>query len=200
MAKINVTGMSIKDILNMPIQQINSMNRADLSAVASRLVSASNKRIRRLEASPNGKMSPSYLSYKKRGKPFSVKGKDVNQLRNEMKQMKKFLSQKTSSVSGWKKFKKQFEKRVGGSMTPEQTDKFWKVYRRLEEEEGGVIQIIQDSDRIQKLLHQEIAQNGSVDEIFQNMMDNLDKMYDELMSETMDDWDTSDVFTFGSDF
>ena len=99
MAKSDVTGMSIKDILKMPIQQINSMNRADLSAVASRLVSASNKRIRRLEASPNGKMSPSYLSYKKRGKPFSVKGKDVNQLRNEMKQMKKFLSQKTSSVS-----------------------------------------------------------------------------------------------------
>lgn len=198
---INVSGLSVQDILKIPAQDINKMNRKDLSTIASRLVSAANKRIRRLEKSADGTMSPSYISYKRNrgGKPFSVKGKDVNALRNEVKQMKNFLNQKTSTVTGWKKVKKATEKRIGGSMTPEQSNKFWDVYHRLEETEGGLIHIIQDSNRIQQLLHQEVIDDPDGD-IYNKMMNNLDELYESLFDDINPDWDVDDVFAIDDDF
>lgn len=199
MAKINVTGLSVKDILNMDPNQLNKLNRSDLSAIASRLVSASNKRIRRLEKTPYGEYAPSMRIVRQRGEKFSVKGKDVNQLRNEIKQMRKFLNMKTSTVSGWKKVQKNMGERLGGEMTIEQTNKFWEVYHKLESQEGGLMSIIGDSDRIQKLLHQEVS-SGDSDDIFQRMMDNLDAIYEEMMDVGDPSEDVSDVFSMEWDF
>lgn len=194
-SKIDVTGLSIEEILNMSPERILKMNRKDLSSITSRLVSASNKRIRRLSKTEEGKLSPAYKKYEKRGKMFSVKGKNVNQLRNEFSQMKTFLNLKTSTVSGWKKVQKNIEERIG-KMTTTQSKKFWKLYHKLEEEEGGVLSIIKDSDRIQRMLHQEVTSKGrkSQQAIYDKMMNNLDALYEELMQDNVSE-DTNDVFT-----
>ena len=47
---MDVTGKSIDDILNESMENIVSLKNKDLRKIASRLVSASNKRLRRLES------------------------------------------------------------------------------------------------------------------------------------------------------
>ena len=46
---MNVKGLSIKDILNIDLDAFNNLSESDLRKITSRLVSASNKRIRRLK-------------------------------------------------------------------------------------------------------------------------------------------------------
>lgn len=199
--KISVSGLTVNDILNIPNTDISRMNRKDLSAITSRLVSASNKRIRRLQKSKYGQMAPAYRLYLNRGKFFSVKGKNVNELRTELKELKHFLTMKTSTVSGWKKVQKNLSERLGGTMTEEESEKFWSVYKKLEEQEGGLMRIINNSNQVQYLLRQEVTSTtGGSDKIFQKMMDNLDAIYEEMYSEEDSDWDVEDVFSYDFDF
>ena len=46
---MNVKGLKVKDILNIDLDAFNNLNESQLRALTSRLVSASNKRIRRLK-------------------------------------------------------------------------------------------------------------------------------------------------------
>ena len=112
----NVSGKSIKDLIDLDIDTINRMSRSDLSKVVSRLVSASNKRIRRAKASGVDELSPAYA---KERKMFSVKGKNVGQLKNEYKKLKNFLTletssqRKTTTSKGFRQVQKKVDKRIG---------------------------------------------------------------------------------------
>ena len=46
---MNVKGLKVKDIMNIDLDTFNNLNESELRAITSRLVSASNKRIRRLK-------------------------------------------------------------------------------------------------------------------------------------------------------
>ena len=46
---MNVKGLKISDILNIDLETFNKLNEKELRALTSRLVSAGNKRIRRLQ-------------------------------------------------------------------------------------------------------------------------------------------------------
>lgn len=200
--KISVSGLSVKDILSMRPEELLTLNKKNLSSIASRLVSASNKRIRRLAQTEEGQLSPAYQTYAKRGRQFSIKGKNVNQIRNEIKNMEHFLNLKTSTVSGWNKVRKEAEKRIG-KMTKAQSKKFWKTYHRLEEEEGGALAIIGDSDKIQKTLHSEVTSHKriSVDELTNKMMERLDEMYEEqMLDDLIDAEDEDDIFSIDNYF
>ena len=66
---------------------------------ASRLASLANKRVARLEANDLTD-SPAYQMYIKTGGKFGVKGKNHNELQQEVSRLKRFIDMNTSTVRG----------------------------------------------------------------------------------------------------
>lgn len=200
--KIKVAGLTIQNILKMTPLEINSLNTKDLKSVTSRLVSAANKRIRRLAKSSESDIIPAYQSIVKNrgGKPFSVKGKNINELRNEMKKIHNFLNLKTSTIRGWKSLKKDVSKRLGGDFeSNDEAKKFWEVYRKLKETEKGAFLIVKSSEQIQQMLYEVILLTDDEDSIIKKIKKNLDQLYESLIeNENMEDG-AADVFTIEND-
>lgn len=196
---MNVKGLKVEDILNMDWDSLNRLSNKEIKQLTSRLVSASNKRIRRLEQSATGESSFAYQTVKERGRLFSVKGKNTNQVKQEFKLAKQFLQYKTSTVTGWNKYRKKMEQRVSGATGGESQEwsgktwnKFWKVYRRFEEEYGGTFKK-GDSERIQQMLHEIFSREDkrhSVD----YYADILEDKYEEMYEEDIEDEDIDDYF------
>ena len=192
---IEVTGLTVEDILDL---DVNTLGEKDLRAVATRLVSASNKRIRRLAKASGGKFSPAYARIEKMGRMFSVKGKDISGLRAEMAQMRSFMKLKTSTVKGWKKVQKYVSEKFGGKISDTQMSTFWRVYRKLEESMGGVIGSVFDSDKIQQMLYDEMSTGDSEDDIIERMIRKMDEEYERIMQQEGEEDDSDkaggDVF------
>lgn len=199
MENMNVKGLKISDIMNMDWDTLNKLNKEDLKSITSRLVSASNKRIKRLAQTPRGKSSFAYQSVEERGRKFSVRGMDTNQLKNEFSRAKRFLNMKTSTVRGWKEYRSQMETRTHGATSGESVNwsertwsKYWKVYRRFSETHGGTYKK-GDSDRIQQMLTEIMESNDkrrSAD-TFQRM---IEDEYESMYEENQEDYDTDDYF------
>ena len=112
----DVTGKSIRDIMNIAEGDFLSFSEKEQKLVTSRLVSAGNKRARRFVKITGQDIN--LKSYTSGGK-FSVKGKTKKggELYKEFKRVKEFLSRKTSSARGYKEFIKKMKeppKYVGG--------------------------------------------------------------------------------------
>ena len=196
---MNVKGLKISDILKMDWEQINKLSTRDLKQVTSRLVSASNKRIRALEKTPRGKYSYAYKTVEERGRKFSVRGKNVGQVKQEFKLTKRFLEMKTSTTKGWKETRTEMEQRVsnftyGESQTwAERTwEKYWEVYRKSEEKNGGSYQK-GDSDRIQQKLY-EIFTSHDKRRSADYFSEILDEKYEEIYEEEQEPEDENGGF------
>lgn len=199
---VNVKGLTIDDIMNIDPNDLMRLSAKDLRALTNRLVSASNKRIRRLERTDLGRTSPAYISVSKRGGKFSTRGKNVNQLRNEFASAQTFLNFKTSTVKGWNETRADVEQRLGGDMTEYQSKKFWKTYRELEERLGGFLdkthsgKTNRTSDRIQKMLYQTYNEQSwrkgrkKIEEI---MVNRYNELYEEEQ-ESLNEENDNDVF------
>ena len=112
----DVTGKSIRDIMNIAEGDFLSFTEKEQKLVTSRLVSAGNKRARRFVKITGQPIN--LKSYTSGGK-FSVKGKTKKggELYKEFKRVKEFLSRKTSSAKGYKEFIKKMKeppKYLGG--------------------------------------------------------------------------------------
>ncbi len=84
-----------------------------LKAEVSRLASMANKRIVRLEK--NGlQESPAYKKwFEDGGQKFSVKGKDYNQLQQELARVRTFVNSKTSTIRGLNRVLKEMALNTG---------------------------------------------------------------------------------------
>lgn len=191
MAKINVTGLSIQDIMNLDFNQdISKLSRQDLSALTSRLVSASNKRIRGLAKTELGRMSPAYVSRMERGGFFSVKGADRNKLEQVFMESKGFLQLKTSSRIGWKKVRTEVAESLGVDKsfinTETKSKKFWKAYREIVDGKNIPDKKTKsrwNSERIQELLAQKFGEKGGFrqkrSDIVEDISNKIDRIYEE---------------------
>lgn len=131
-----VSGLSIDDILNMDIVDFNRLSEKDLKLVVGRLVSAGNKRLRRMKA--KGLISPAMVSLDKTpgGMGFSVKGKKINELRKEYARARNFLTKETSTVKGYTKVLLKTVDTLrerGINITPDDLERVFKVWNRLVE-------------------------------------------------------------------
>ena len=193
---LNVKGLSIQDIMSMDWNYLNQLSSKEMKQLTSRLVSAANKRIRRLQKTELGNIAPSLQGVKQRGRAFSVKGKNTNQVRNEFKMARNFLNMKTSTVSGWKDLLKRTYRRVKdttgydpSTWDLESQQKFWKVYKKFEEMYGGTFRK-GDSDRIQKMLMDlmDNTETMSEDELLRSLEDKYIDLYeDEEMEDILPD-------------
>ena len=186
---MKVSGLSINDILSMDWTNIQKLNRRDLSQLTSRLASAGNKRLRRLEKAGLNE-TPAYTAIKRSGGDFSVKSKTINELRSEFSRVRTFLdpSTKTSTVRGAEKVENSFRKRLGleegENMTENQRKKFWEGYRIFEE--GHKAQVFNiGSGEIQMLMRDVQRQDKRMSgqrlaDTFEKSVD-LNKLYEERL-------------------
>lgn len=208
--KINVKGMTIKDLMNL--DNIYQLDLKDSKAVLNRLVSAANKRLERLRKTKTSspalirrmkrkKRSPNRLNYDSTGyDKFSSKGvKTANDARVKIRQLQKFLQSKTSTVRGYNQYRKELAKR--GLVFRNRTDerKFWQVYEKLLEDLGGEIGNIFKSDEVQKWLHEEMygqTFSRSRKKMYERMMDRLELEYLKRIGEGGMEDDESDIEYF----
>lgn len=200
---MDVKGLKISDIISMSWDDLNSLSGKDLKAVTSRLVSASNKRIKRLQNSPRGTSSFAYQTVAERGRKFSVRGLNTNEVRTEFANARRFLNMKTSTLKGWKEYREDMNQRLTEALDIEELkwsetteSKFWKVYRRFEETHGGKFKK-GDSDRIQQMLTEmfESSDKRRSADYFTKRVDELWKEYYE--EEQEDSESVSDFFDIG---
>lgn len=113
---MNVKGLKISDILDIGLDEFNKLKESDLRHLTSRLVSASNKRIRRLQK--HNLNTPAYQGLGKE-KAFSTKlpkgtsrQQRVNRLRAEFSRARNFLASETSTIAGYRSFVDRTEERI----------------------------------------------------------------------------------------
>lgn len=185
---IDVSGMTISDIMGMDIRDFNRLKESDLRAVTSRLVSASNKRIRRLES--KSIKSPAYRSlgtdvrFSTKLPKGTSREQRVNRLRQEFSRARNFLSSKTSTMSGYKEYVSDIKDEISKSLGKNVRDvDIGKAFERLHKlQERGVIP---SSSGVKG------SSKGSIharDYIVEQMMDNPEITDDEIFDLTQEDY------------
>lgn len=169
---LNVSGMSVEDI-----RQLDTRTLSDkaLKQALNRLVSAGNKRLRRLSADEFGKNSPAV----QRTKSFSARGlKTRGEIKAEYERVRSFLdpSKKSHTVRGWRQTVKQMEQRG----IPKQLlsdPGFYSLYRDFEKK---FVPNSYDSDTLFLLLS---SMYGKYD---------TDEIFDKLERGSIADYETSE--------
>ena len=141
-----IRGKSVEQITDIPWKELEKLTESQLRTVVGRLVSAGNKRMRRMEASAMKGSEDAQFMFVQGGKmgtynqlKFSTVGKDKQQLLEEFKRARSFMKSETSSLSGQKRIrKKSLEglRNAGvdiGNLSPANYDRFWKAYEKLKE-------------------------------------------------------------------
>ena len=140
--KVNLTGKSVNQLVHLSATQIKGYDRQNLARIVTKLNSAANKRIVRLEEA--GYNTPAMRSAKvDKGGRFSVAGKNLKQLRAEYIRVSGFLKSDTSTKKGYKSFLKKIKKafndkgvKIGGKGGTDMQDfiqKETKIYDWLKE-------------------------------------------------------------------
>lgn len=100
-SRYKVTGKTVESLLNRTVRQMLTYKESTVRQITTRLVSAANKRLARLEKA--GIVSPASREVMETGGKFSIKGKSKNEVLLEFARIKKFMAAATSTVSGYKK-------------------------------------------------------------------------------------------------
>lgn len=190
MKKMDFSGMSIQNILDMPYEWVNTMNRNDLAQTVSRLASAANKRIKRLTESGIDKLSPAVYSAQKRTKgkttrsripQFSVKGKNVNELRAEFLRAQNFLSSKTSTVSGTRAYIKSMGDIIKKNPTKAEKKRIGEFYEALHKLKESDPAFFEDSLKYKSALEElkkSYHKGMSIDDMYNSVNAKMTQIYE----------------------
>lgn len=133
---LDVTGLSWQDIVNLDPTHMKGISQKSFARATSRLVSAYNKRARRLEYSGMAESSPAYRGLQEQGKTrLSVKGKSWNELMSTYADAKRLLTERsTFSVGGTKKLISQTAERIGHEFgSRDEAKRYWEAIDKLKE-------------------------------------------------------------------
>lgn len=188
-------GKSIGEIADMSIEELNAMDRGTLAKAVSRLSSAANKRIKRIKE--QGLETPATKSVDKSGGKFSTRGKSLNQLRSEFIRAKRFLANKTSTVKGYKAFKKEFFDRVQAkadiraNLSDSELNRFWDIYSKS----ANLQPFVNGSPVLQKIVFDMFIkyQDEESEDILTRVQQKFDIWYAE-QQETENEYGTSKFF------
>lgn len=187
----------VETLLNIDPEMLMNMSRKDLAKNVSILASAGNKRLKRLEQS--GVFSPSAEYVKTRGGNFSVAGKNKNQLMIEYFRLSDFMTAKTSSVRGARKWQTNVKNAVTEAVTKriqptgkqgrqeikkainaifddkKKKEQFWDIYSRLTNEYDIKEKYKEVWDNIADAMTAE--PNANTDDIFEFLSDEYEANY-----------------------
>ena len=199
---MNVKGLKISDILDIDLDTFNRLNEKKLRAITSRLVSAGNKRIRRLQEKEIN--SPAMQSLGDT-KAFSTKldqnisqQQKVNKLRSEFARARSFLTSETSTIGGYKKFVKRTKERIAKELnmpvkTIEQRLDVGKLYRILHKaQEKGLVSSYRGSkgsEQARNIIAEILIDKPDVneDQLMDWLEEQAEEMYENLESEESED-------------
>lgn len=103
-----LTGWTTKQLLSVEPEDFFDMDSTGQVEAVSRLSSAANKRLKRIEAAGLAEYSPAYKDVMQQGK-FSVKGKNEKELYQEFKRLNRFFRRSTATAKGARQFKKEVQ-------------------------------------------------------------------------------------------
>ena len=173
---MNVTGKSVSELLDMNPDKLSA---ADLRQVVSRIASAGNKRLKRLEES--GMYSPAADDVIENGGKFSVKNKSRDDLLTEFKREREFFDKKTSSVRGIRDIRnrtaKTLESRGVTNINKEQIGEAFAVYDRLKKYDPCVAVKNLKYATVNAVM--ELNADLDIDDKFLAMIEQLDAIYEE---------------------
>lgn len=191
--KVNLKG-SVSYLQNLTNRQLTNLTRNELAKVVSKLASAANKRTKRLIQS--GVPSPALIGRIERGKvKFSVKGKNVDELKKEYLEVKSYLSAETSTVKGARKVMNTvintLKNEKGIEITEDQYKNFFKIFERVKEVDPYV-----SSQQMKYKVFEAISNKidyADPDEVIGSVIDDLEKLYEQSVKES-EDYDLSRFF------
>ena len=138
MRKRVASGMSVKDVLNMPVSKLSTYTPAQQKEIVSRLASAANKRMRTLEK--NNINNSALMRLNNSGGKISVKGKSGDELIKEMIRARDFLNNKFSKTSYWKKTVKNIKNKSSLNDIPEeQVSNAFSMYDMIRETDAELV-------------------------------------------------------------
>lgn len=95
------SGLSVSEIMNMPISKLTSYTPSQQREIVSRVASAGNKRLRNLEK--QNISNPAIRKLNESGGKLSVRGKTGDDLIREFNRARDFMKNRFSSAKEWKK-------------------------------------------------------------------------------------------------
>lgn len=127
-------------------EQFKKLAPKEQKRITSVLVSAVNKRIRALEKTEIGRMSPTYQAFLERGrlsglkegegKFYSVRGLKGDALYNRFEQMQSTFKAKTTPTEWFKHREEILVKFKLKGLSPQREKNFWKMYHEFEEDKS----------------------------------------------------------------
>lgn len=185
--------MTTSELLNLSSVEISKLKKPQLRKIVQTLASTSNKRLKRLQQ--KGITTPASRYVDKSGK-FSTKGKNINQLRAEYIRAKTFLQSKTSTLKGYKQFKKEVQKSLsekGINISSDNLEPIFNIYEKLKDINPSVAEKNLKYVTLQEI-SEELKDGQTEDDILSRINDNLSQMYEQEME--LENYDTiSDFFT-----
>lgn len=168
------------------------MTSKEAKEMADRMRSAANKRLKRLrKEGAMGKASPALREAEKalggKGKKFSTKGKNRNQLLSEISKMKTFMASKTSTARGWRKVRESENKRIGipKKWGERKRKRYWSLVNKAMDANSAKIKSIEeyfDSTQFQRYVRELVEQGKGMDEdaFMQKIEDSINSLYDSV--------------------
>ena len=185
--------MTTSELLNLSSVEISKLKKPQLRKIVQTLASTSNKRLKRLQQKDISTPASRYAN--KIGK-FSTKGKNINQLRAEYIRAKNFLQSKTSTLRGYKQFKKEVQKNLaekGINISLDNLEPIFNIYEKLKDINPSVAEKNLKYITLQEI-SEELKDGQTEDEILSRINDNLSQLYEQEME--LENYDTiSDFFT-----
>ena len=173
---MNVNGKSVNELLDINPDKLSA---ADLRQVVSRIASAGNKRLKRLDAA--GTTSRAADAVKESGGKFSVKGKTEDELRAEFMREKKFFESKTSSLRGIKEIQREtvktLESRGVTNIDKDKIGETFALYDKLKELDPSITAKNMKYGVINAIA--ELPDNMDIEEKILAMQEQLEGIYEE---------------------
>ena len=191
--------MTVRELLDIDISDVNKFNEKTLRAAVQTLSSAANKRVRRINAA--GVISPAVRAVEQQGN-FTPKGKTRNQLLSEFVRAVNFLQSETSTVKGARKFTDNIRKNLGLNKTAtadeinNENKNYWNTYTDL----YNKAQNLWTHSRLGSLRVQEIITDiraEHTNETWQEISDRAQAELDRLYIEESAPNGTAEFFDFG---
>ena len=162
--------------------EVAQMTTADLRKLVTRLNSAANKRLKRLEKSGLKEESWAYNAVKNKliNDRFSVKGaKTRKQLINRLKNVSTFIGYTTSTVSGARSELLRITKLFGGRTDNEEMRRIAKIVNEIRKLAPSLFHIV-GSERMYRYVSEQLDEfnNMDIEDITSNAIEYMNKVYE----------------------
>lgn len=138
--------MSVKSMINIDIEKFNKLKADELRDMIRKMSIVSERRIKTLEK--NELYTPAYYSFMNgevdltsKNPSTSIDTMTIQELRSEFRRQKNFLKAETSTVKGYKEYRRDVIRKMkeeGIKITQKKYDKFFTAYERLRELDSSI--------------------------------------------------------------